>query len=152
MMRFSMPHTYSSIKIHIIFGTKRRARWIHESFEQELWAYMAGTARNKGFLVLKAGGVEDHIHLLVDLPPELDVSKAVQVIKANSSHWMKRHVRSFAWCRGFAAFSVSESMKMKTIAYITNQKKHHKRKSMDEELRELLRLSGVVYKADGLME
>jgi len=113
---------------------------------------MAGIALNKGFLVLRAGGVEDHIHLLVDLPPDFDVSKAVQVIKSNSSHWMKRHVKQFAWCRGFAAFSVSESMKAKTIAYITNQRKHHQKKSFDDELKELLRLSGVKASGPLLME
>src|SRR6266481_5254336 len=138
-----MAHTHTSLKHHVIFSTQGRRPFIQEHLEQQLWAYMAGTAHKKGFTILKAGGVEDHIHLLVELPPDMDLSKVVQMVKANSSHWMKQHEKSFAWQRGFAAFSVSESLKMKTMAYIANQRKHHKRKSYADELKELLILSGV---------
>ena len=106
---------------------------------------MTGTARKKGFQIMKAGGIEDHIHLLIELPPDMTVSKAVQVIKANSSHWMKQHEKTFAWQRGFAAFSVSESMKMRTISYIADQREHHRKNTYLGELKELLRLSGVTY-------
>ena len=147
-----MPHTHTSLKYHVIFSTQGRQRWIRESIERQLWAYMAGTARRKGFTIIKAGGVEDHVHLLVELPPDLDLSKAVQMIKANSSHWMKQHEKTFVWQRGFAAFSVSESLKMRTITYIANQRKHHKRKSFEEELKELLRLSGVAFKDEEILD
>jgi REP-associated tyrosine transposase len=38
---------------------------------------------------LKIGGVQDHVHLLLSIPASLAVSKAVQLLKGGSSHWLK---------------------------------------------------------------
>lgn len=37
------------------------------------------------------GGIEDHIHALINLGGLLGIAKAVQVLKANSSRWMNEH-------------------------------------------------------------
>ncbi|MBI2683128.1 MAG: IS200/IS605 family transposase [Acidobacteriales bacterium] len=144
-----MAHSFTSLKSHIIFSTAGRRRLIREELQPELWAYMVGVARNYDFLLMKVGGVEDHCHLLIETQPSLAVAKAVQVIKANSSRWRKRHVAGFEWQRKYAGFSVSQSMTAKTIAYIANQKEHHRRRTFDEELKELLRLNGVTIGAEG---
>ncbi|MBI2682218.1 MAG: hypothetical protein HYX26_03220 [Acidobacteriales bacterium] len=49
----------------------------------------------------------------------------------------------------YAAFSVSQSVAPKTIAYIAGQKEHHHKRTFEEELRELLRLNGVTMSEDG---
>jgi len=43
---------------------------------------MSGIARNHGFEALKIGGVEDHVHALLVVPPNMALSKAVQVLRA----------------------------------------------------------------------
>jgi putative transposase len=37
---------------------------------------------------LAVGGMPDHLHLLLSLPPNVPVSTAVQLVKAGSSKWM----------------------------------------------------------------
>jgi putative transposase len=54
---------------------------------------MAGIGRNNGFLVLANGGMEDHAHLLIQLPATLALSKAVQLLKGGSSQWVGEHGR-----------------------------------------------------------
>jgi REP element-mobilizing transposase RayT len=53
----------------------------------------------------------DHVHALIDLPTTLSVSKAVQLLKGSSSHWITKHEitppEGFGWARGYGAFSVS---------------------------------------------
>ena len=49
----------------------------------------------------------------------------------------------FAWQEGYGVFSVSISHVDATIAYIHNQREHHKRKSFEEEFAEILRLHGL---------
>jgi REP element-mobilizing transposase RayT len=90
-----MPHSYSQNYQHIVFSTKGRRKLIGKSMQSKLWPYMAGTVRNHGFLVLANGGVEDHVHLLAQLPPTLTVAKAISLIKANSSKWMGEHGLDF---------------------------------------------------------
>ena len=51
----------------------------------------------------------------------------------------------FGWQEGYAAFSVSTSQMEKTIAYIQQQKEHHRRKTFQEEFRELLERHGIEY-------
>lgn len=83
-----MPHTYSSNRIHVVFSTKSREQSISEDLQPKLWAYMAGVAHNQGFEAVIIGGVEDHVHTLLILPPALPLAKAVQFLKGSSSKWV----------------------------------------------------------------
>lgn len=53
--------------------------------------------------------------------------------------------KEFEWQEGYGAFSVSASQVPKTIAYINNQKEHHRRKTFQEEFLELLTKHGIEY-------
>lgn len=90
--------------------------------------------------------MEDHAHLLLSVPASMDVSKAVQLIKGGSSKWFReKHLNDFAWQQGFGAFSVSASQVPKTIAYIANQKLHHRKMDFKAEFIALLKKHGVEY-------
>jgi hypothetical protein len=56
--------------------------------------------------------------------------------------WMGK---SFAWQRGFAAFSVSASNKDAVVRYIRTQGAHHKKMDYVSELIALLKKHGVPY-------
>jgi REP element-mobilizing transposase RayT len=97
---------------------------------------------------LAIGGTTDHIHALLSLPGMMSFSKAVQLIKGGSSKWINDTFptsRKFAWQEGYGAFSVSASQVPKTIAYINNQKEHHRKKTFQEEFLELLTKHGIEY-------
>jgi REP element-mobilizing transposase RayT len=83
-----MSHTYCSNRIHLIFSTKERQKSLSEELQPKLWAYMAGIAHNQGFQAIAIGGIEDHIHALLLLPPTLPLAKAVQFLKGSSSKWI----------------------------------------------------------------
>jgi REP element-mobilizing transposase RayT len=70
---------------------------------------MAGICRNVNIVAVAIGGIEDHAHALVELPPTMSTSKAVNLLKSNSSRWMTQHGTRFAWQEGFGAFNVSVS-------------------------------------------
>jgi len=89
-----MSHSYSSNRIHVIFSTKERHKNISDEQQPTLWAYMAGIARNQGFEAMIIGGVKDHVHALLLLPPSLPFEsnsiserKFVEVVKRN---WRSR--------------------------------------------------------------
>jgi REP-associated tyrosine transposase len=70
-----MSHSYSSNRIHLIFSTKNREKRISEELQTRLWPYMAGIAGNHGFEAIKVGGVDDHAHALLLLPPVLPLGQ-----------------------------------------------------------------------------
>lgn len=56
--------------------------------------------------MIEAGGTDNHVHLLIALPPTCNLAHAVQKLKGSSSHWMGP---GFSWQDGYGAFSVSPS-------------------------------------------
>ena len=91
---------------------------------------------------LAVGGVADHVHVLLSLSRTVAVAKAIQLLKAGSSKWLKQScqgLRAFARQEGYAAFSVSISQRDKVVEYILHQAEHHKRMTFAEEFSKLLR-------------
>ena len=131
--------------IHVIFSTKDRRKTIAKKLQSELWAYIAGTCKKNGIITAAVGGVEDHMHILLDLPPKLPLAKAVNILKANSSRWMGERIEEFFWQEGYAAFSVSASNLDMVTRYIQNQEAHHRKMSFEEEFRTLLKRHRVAY-------
>jgi REP-associated tyrosine transposase len=138
-MSFSKNHQ------HLVFSTAGRRRTIDKAIQRNLWAYLAGICRNHGMFVNTIGGTEDHVHLLIELPPILSIAKAVLLIKSNSSKWMKEKRRGFAWQKGYGSFSVSASNVRTVLRYIDNQEAHHRRMSFEDEFLRLLKRHRVEF-------
>lgn len=143
-----MANTFTSLHYHIIFSTKNRERWIQPDVEQQLWSYLGGIARENKMKALMIGGVEDHVHLLLGLNPNLPVSQAVQLIKGGSSAWAKETfpgLAGFGWQDGYAAFTVSKSQVAEIENYIRWQRGHHRTRTFMEEYRAFLDKHEITY-------
>jgi REP element-mobilizing transposase RayT len=95
------------------------------------------------------------VHLLLSLPATLSVSKAMQLLKGNSSKWLREtfselRPQGFAWQEGFGAFSIGISGMEDTIHYIRMQEEHHRKKSFREEFENFLEKHGYDCKPDML--
>jgi REP element-mobilizing transposase RayT len=131
-----MAHTYSSIYFHYIFSTKNQQKSIKDDLRERLWSYMAGIARENDMNAISIGGVEDHVHLLLSLPTRLSISKAIQLIKGGSSHWIHNSFplyKDFKWQEGYGVFSVSLSKITELDKYIKFQREHHRIPCFREE-------------------
>ena len=134
-----MSHTRVSLRVHCIFSTKNRDYGIPNDLQDNAWAFIGGIARNIGTTAIAVGGIADHVHVLLLLPPTMALSAAVQKIKANSSRWIhERTGRPFEWQEGYAAFSVGIAQTPATVEYILHQKEHHSRRGYAEELARIL--------------
>lgn len=140
-----MSHTYAQNVIHLVFSTKDRRGAIPKDFQPRLWAYVAGICKKEGIFVHMIGGVADHAHLLIQIPPVLALAKAVNVIKANSSRWAREQGHTFSLQAGYAAFSVSASIVPVVVRYIQNQEAHHKEMDFGAEFLAMLKKHGVEF-------
>ena len=73
-----MSHTYVQNLLHVVFSTKERRKLIPLDYRTKLWAYMAGVCRKEKIVPHEIGGMEDHAHLLIQLPPTWSLSDAIQ--------------------------------------------------------------------------
>src|SRR6478672_3982864 len=107
-----MPQSFACLHYHLIFSTKNREPLLPAELRPRLFEYFGGILRAHGGCLVAAGGVEDHVHLLVRLSREMSVAEALRLLKSNSSKWIhdtQAGPSAFAWQAGYAAFTVSLS-------------------------------------------
>ncbi len=138
-----MPHALISNLVHCTFSTKGRVESISDP--ATLARYFGGVAKGKGIPLIIAGGTRNHVHVLIALPAAMQLSRAIQELKGNSSRWLNQRGTDFAWQEGYAAFSVSPTSKRAVMRYIANQEQHHAKTSFEEELLKMLKQSGIEY-------
>jgi REP element-mobilizing transposase RayT len=143
-----MPQSFAALHCHIIFSTKNRAPLISADLQPRLFAYMGGIAASEGNVLVAAGGIPDHVHLLVSLSREIAVAAAVRLLKANSSKWIHEtfpELQHFSWQAGYGAFAVSYSHLDRVKRYLANQEEHHRKQTFQEEFVAFLRRHKIPY-------
>ena len=144
-----MSQSLDCLLIHLVFSTKNRLpSLIDLDIRRELYAMMATSFQKQDSPARIIGGTADHVHALILLSRNQKLSKVVGEAKRITSLWLKGkggRYNDFAWQAGYAAFSVSASLEDKVRQYIADQETHHAKKSLQDELRELLRKHGVEF-------
>ena len=140
-----MSHTYFQNVMHVVFSTKDRRRIIPPDIKERLCTYTAGICKRQQIFVHAVGGVEDHIHLLLQFPATITVSEAIKKIKANSSGWLADEIGKFAWQAGYGGFGVSKSNIPSVVKYIQTQEQHHRKMTFEQEFVALLEKHGIEY-------
>ncbi len=109
---------------------------------------------NLGCRLIRIGGIENHIHMLIELHPDQKLTTLVRNVKANSSGWLRRDMRFVdfdGWATGYFAITVSPSGQQGVVDYISNQVEHHKGKSFKDELVRFHNVVGIEYDERDMM-
>ena len=128
---------YSEINFHITWHTKNNLPLINEQIEGRLYHYLTHKILETPGAILHAiGGVADHVHIGVSLPPNLLVSDWVGKLKGSSSHYINHEVKPKAleWQRGYGIVSFGTKDLKWVVEYIRNQKEHHTKGSIQDRL------------------
>ena len=139
-----MSHT--ALTYHIIICTYHREYVISENHEKELYKFIFDFSRKRDVFIRRIGGMPDHIHILCDIPATTAVADFVQIIKSESSKFMRvnPHFQFWKkWAIKYGAFTVDVSLREVRKKYIMNQKEHHKRVSFTDEYKQFLREAGL---------
>jgi REP element-mobilizing transposase RayT len=109
---------------------------------------MGGILRAEGCALVAAGGMPDHVHLLVSLNRQISVADTLRVVKASSSRWVHETfpaLSGFAWQVGYGAFAESFSHLDRVQAYLSQQAEHHRQTTFQEEFLAFLQRHGIEY-------
>ena len=137
-----MSQSLAQILVHLIFSTKNRECILADDVRTELHPYMATILRGLDCPAILINTVEDHAHLLFHLSKNQALCDVTEVLKKDSSKWIKRKgvaYRVFRWQSGYGAFSVSQSNVAHVARYIQRQKEHHRKWTFQDEFRAFLR-------------
>jgi len=133
--------TYTQILYQVVFGTKHHARTMVKPGRDHLFRYIGGILTSKNCHPHAINGVENHLHILMDLHPSVALSDLVKTIKLASSKFIKENQifpKFKGWQRGYGAFTYSQDRKDILIRYIQNQEVHHTKKTFTDEYVNLL--------------
>ena len=86
-----LNHSAYQHEYHIVWGTRYRRKYIKEYVKNELVTVLYATIKKYPTLFLHTVNTdEDHIHLKIEIPPNLPVAAVVQRLKSESSQHIKK--------------------------------------------------------------
>ncbi|MBK8824147.1 MAG: IS200/IS605 family transposase, partial [Anaerolineales bacterium] len=113
----------------ILFGAQKIvSHLLISTLEPKLYRAMAAKAQDMEGFVHAIGGVEDHVHLAVSIPPKVAPAKFIGEVKGNSSHFVNHVLKpdfEFYWQDEYGVLSFGEKNLSAVVRYIQNQKQHH---------------------------
>ena len=94
-------HCVFLMHVHLVFVTKYRRGVFTKEILDELRPIFSSVCRDFGADLVEFDGEDDHVHLLVNYPPKVAVSKLVNSLKGVSSHLIRKRdypsVRKKLW-------------------------------------------------------
>ena len=115
---------YWRLFYHIVWATKDREALIKDGFATALHEQITKNAERLGATVHAVGGVADHVHLAVSVPPSIALSEFIRQLKDSSSHFVNHELKpsvAFAWQSDYGVISLDSKQLDKVAQYVTEQ-------------------------------
>ena len=147
--------SFTKLAYHVVFGTKFRQPTITKDIQPKFYEYIGGTVRGQKGNLVEVGGIEDHVHLLLNIPPTKSVSNFIRDLKSSVSTWVndsKLIKQEFRWQKEYGAFTVSYSQVKHVQQYIQNQEEHHRKLTFKEEYVAILKRHNIQFEDHYLFE
>ena len=124
----SLSHSKWDCKYHVVFVPKYRKKVLYGKIRVFLGRVFRDLASHRGCNILEGHMVQDHVHMLITIPPKYSVAEVVGYIKGKSAIAVARQFggrkRNFNgerfWARGYAVSTVGFDVG-KIKEYIQNQ-------------------------------
>ena len=143
-----MPQSFVSLHCHVVFAARKRQALITSDLQYRLYDFIGEILEKRECKLVAAGGMTNHVHLLISLSKVVAVSDLLRDVKAISSGWVHKTFpgrRDFEWQTGYGAFAVSYSGIEVVKKYIANQEDHHRTMTFKEEFVGLLKKHEIPY-------
>ena len=110
----SLSHSKWDCKYHLVFIPKCRKKVLYGKIRKFLGPVFRELARQRGCEILEGHMVQDHVHMLIKVPPKYSISEVVGYIKGKSAIAVARQFsgrkKNFNgerfWARGYAISTV----------------------------------------------
>ena len=124
----SLSHSKWDCKYHIVFVPKYRKKVLYGKIRKFLGSLFHELAQQRRSKILEGHMVQDHVHMLIQIPPKYSVAEVVGYLKGKSAIAVARQFsgrkKNFNgekfWARGYAVSTVGfEEIQIRQ--YIRNQ-------------------------------
>ena len=125
----SCDHLVFSCQYHVIFTPKYRGKVLINGIDERLREIIKEKEEDYGYKVIEMEVMPDHVHLLMDLKPGIDIIRCVNLIKGYTSHILRNEFPELRskipalWTRSKFMASVGAVTLEAVEKYIEDQKK-----------------------------
>lgn len=113
---------------HIVFCTKERRMTIPLEYLDDVYRFIWKEITSLNCKLIRIGGIQNHVHMLIDLHQSVALSELMKKVKSYSSGWMRTDGRFplfSGWAGEYYANTISSDNQSQVIEYIKRQKEHH---------------------------
>ena len=134
---------YSEIHLHVTWHTKGNLPLLAGKIETEVHHYLKGRCINTpGIFIHEIGGVDDHVHLCLTIPPTLLISDFIGQLKGASSHEINHKLgdgngKILEWQSGYGVVSFGTRNLPWVKEYVRNQREHHASGKIETRLEQI---------------
>lgn len=122
-------HTTHRLMYHLVWVPKYRKRLLHGQVANRLKELLEECADMNRWTIEELNIQKDHVHMLVQMRPDVSVSKMIQLFKGSSSKAIREEfpeLREFLWGKnfwadGYFAETAGQLNEEKIREYIRNQ-------------------------------
>lgn len=142
LQKNQMSRSLSKIWLHVVFATKNRAPFIVCDKEEIIYKLISDQLVKMECEVVAINGMPDHVHLVFAANYKLSPMEIVKQIKGATSYYINKSgilPKKFDWQDAFRVFSISPSLVGKAKMYVDNQKRHHTKKTHQQECIEFVK-------------
>ena len=91
--------------VHLIFVTKYRRSVFTSEMLRDCEHLMRRIAGDLKVVIHEFGGENDHVHLMIQIPPTMTIASVVKRLKGSTSNFLRNkywaHIRKFLWGKAF---------------------------------------------------
>ncbi len=125
--------TYWRLHYHLIWSTQDRQPYLTPNIEKVLYKVIYRKAEELGLNIHAAGNVDDHVHIVLSIPPKIAIADSVRHLKGASAfviNHMQGSSGEFKWQAGYGVLTISDGLLETVARYAAKQKDHHKNRSI----------------------
>jgi putative transposase len=122
-----MADVNNQVYLHIVWATYDREPYLTPEIWEILRQCIDAVGKRLRCQILAIGGIEDHIHVLLQFATTVSIADLLHELKGYSSHVINERFPEshFKWQGGYGVFPVGPNGLDRVEAYIKNQKEHH---------------------------
>ncbi len=130
-------HVFHEIYVHLNWHVKNSQPLLTDPIEERVHGFLRDRCRKlEGVYLHGIGGTETHVHLAINIEPQVCISDLVGDLKGACSHEINQlaRMKRLEWQRGFGVVSFGRKNLPWVLEYIHRQKEHHARQELQDRL------------------
>jgi putative transposase len=127
--------TYWRLHYHLIWATHDREPIITLEREKMFYGVLYKKGEELGLKIHAAGNIDEHVHVVLSIPPKIAVADCVRHLKGASAfaiNHMAGSTGKFKWQGGYGALTIGEKSLEAVMEYAAKQKEHHRENKLIE--------------------